>query len=168
MPGSSYREDITDEQLIDVLLGNRVYTPSLTVMNKIDLVNAGFTNELTSKLPYNFVPVSAESDVNIAALKEEIYKKLDFVRIYMRRRTGETDFKEPMIVRNGSSVLEVCNKVHRNIKDEFRYALIWGKSVKFGGPEGRDQPPADGRGRTHARHEMTDTDIIGPSVLGVS
>ncbi|MDG6926391.1 MAG: GTP-binding protein [Nitrososphaerota archaeon] len=142
------REDITDEQLIDVLVGTRVYTPSLTIMNKIDLVNAGFTNELTSKLSYKFVPVSAESNINITALKEEIYKRLDFVRIYMRRRTGETDFEEPMIVRNGSSVLEVCNKVHRNIKDEFRYALIWGKSAKFGGQ------------RVGITHRLMDEDII--------
>jgi hypothetical protein len=142
------REDITDEQLIDVLLGSRVYTPSLTIMNKIDLVNAGFTNELSSKLSYKFVPVSAESNINIAALKEEIYKRLDFVRIYMRRRSGETDFEEPMIIRNGSSVLEVCNKVHRNIKDEFRYALIWGKSAKFGGQ------------RVGITHMLMDEDII--------
>jgi len=142
------REDITDEQLIDVLLGTRVYTPSLTIMNKIDLVNAGFTNELTSKLQFKFVPVSAESNVNISALKEEIYQRLDFVRIYMRRRTGETDYEEPMIVRNGSSVLEVCNKVHRNIKDEFRYALIWGKSAKFGGQ------------RVGITHMLMDEDVI--------
>ncbi len=127
------REDITPDQLIDVLAGNRTYVPSLTVMNKIDLVNAGFTNELARKLPFKFVPISAEGDVNIAALREEIYGKLDFVRIYMRRRTGETDFEEPMIVKNGSTVLEVCNKVHRAMKDDFRYAQIWGKSVKFGG-----------------------------------
>jgi small GTP-binding protein len=142
------REDIDDEQLIDVLLGNRIYVPSLTVMNKVDLVNAGFTNELTSKLAYDFVPVSAEGGINIEALKEEIHKKLDFVRIYMRRRTGETDFVEPMIVRNGSSVLEVCNKVHRDIKDEFRYALIWGKSVKFGGQ------------RVGINHRLMDEDIL--------
>ncbi len=142
------REDITDEQLIDVLLGNRVYSPSLTIMNKIDLVNAGFTNEITAKLRYKFIPVSAESNVNIAALKEEIYKRLDFVRIYMRRRTGETDYEEPMIIRNGSSVLEVCNKVHRNIKDEFRYAMIWGKSAKFGGQ------------RVGITHKLMDEDVI--------
>ena len=142
------REDISDEQLIDVLVGTRSYVPSLTIMNKIDLVNAGFTNELTSKLAYKFIPVSAESDINISALKEEIYKRLDFVRIYMRRRSGETDFEEPMIIRNGSSVLEVCNKVHRNIKDEFRYALIWGKSAKFGGQ------------RVGITHRLMDEDII--------
>ena len=59
------REDIDDEQLVDVLFREQGLRPSLTVMNKIDLVNAGFTNELTSKLPYNFVPISAEADVNL-------------------------------------------------------------------------------------------------------
>ncbi len=142
------REDITDEQLIDVLLGSRAYIPSLTVMNKIDLVNAGFTNALQAKLPYDFVPISAESNVNIAALKEEIYRTLDFIRIYMRRKGDEPDFKEPMIVRNGSSVLEICNKVHRKIKDEFRYAQIWGRSVKFDGQ------------KVGLEHQLKDEDVI--------
>ena len=142
------RQDVTDDQLIDVLLGNRVYTPSQTVMNKIDQVNAGFTNELTAKLPYSFVPISAESNVNIAVLKEEIYRRLDFVRIYMRRRTGETDFEEPMIVRNGSTILEVCDRVHRNMKDGFRYAMVWGRSVKFGGQ------------RVGINHRLMDEDVL--------
>jgi ribosome-interacting GTPase 1 len=142
------REDIDDSQLVDVLLGNRFYIPSLTVVNKIDLVNAGFTNELMKKLPYGFVPVSAESNVNIAALKEEIYRRLDFVRIYMRRRSGETDFEEPMIMKNGSTVLEVCNKVHRGMKNDFRYALVWGKSVRFGGQ------------RVGIGHRLMDEDVL--------
>ncbi len=127
------REDIDDAQLVDVLARNRTYVPSLTVMNKIDLVNAGFTEELTRKLPYRFLPISAESDLNLQPLREEIYRRLDFVRIYMRRRTGETDFEEPMIVKNGTTIMEVCDKVHRNMKDDFRYAQVWGKSVRFGG-----------------------------------
>jgi len=142
------REDITDEQLVDVLLGNRVYIPSLMVMNKVDLVNAGFINELSTKMNNDFIPVSAETSVNLTALKEELYKKLDLIRIYMRRRSGDTDFKEPMIVRNGSSVLEVCDKVHRRIKDEFRYAQIWGKSVKFGGQ------------KVGLTHKLMDEDVL--------
>ncbi len=142
------RQDIDDQQLVDVLAGNRVYVPSLTVMNKIDLVNAGFTTEISRKLPYGFVPVSAEADVNIQALKEEIYRKLDFVRIYMRRRTGETDFEEPMVVRGGATIGDVCDKVHRGMKDEFRYAQVWGKSVKFGGQ------------RVGMAHRLMDQDVL--------
>jgi uncharacterized protein len=142
------REDITDEQLVDVLLGNRVYIPSLTVMNKVDLVNAGFINEITSKVPYKFLPVSAESNVNIAALKEEIYQRLNFIRIYMKPRGQEADLKEPLIVKNGSNVLDICNKLHRRMKEDLRYAQIWGKSVKFGGQ------------KVGVTHRLMDEDII--------
>ncbi len=142
------REDIDDAQLLDVLDGNRSYVPSLTAMNKIDLVNSGFTNELSRKLHYKFVPISAEADVNLEALREEIYRRLDFVRIYMRRRTGETDFEEPMIVKSGATILEICDKVHRNMKDGFRYALVWGKSVPFGGQ------------RVGITHRLMDEDVL--------
>lgn len=142
------RQDIDDQQLVDVMSGNRVYVPSLTVMNKIDLVNTGFTTELTRKLPYSFVPVSAEAGVNIQALKEEIYRRLDFVRIYMRRRTGETDFEEPMVVRGGATIADICDKVHRGMRDEFRYAQVWGKSVKFAGQ------------RVGMTHRLMDQDVL--------
>ncbi len=142
------RQDIDDQQLIDALSGNRVYVPSLTVMNKIDLVNTGFTTELSRKLPYAFVPVSAESNVNIQALREEIYRKLDFLRVYMRRRTGETDFEEPMVVKGGATVADVCDKVHRGRRDEVRYAHVWGASVKFGGQ------------RVGMMHRLADRDVL--------
>jgi ribosome-interacting GTPase 1 len=142
------REDINDEQLVDVLLGNRVYIPSLTVMNKVDLVNVGFIHELSSKLLYKFVPISAEGNVNLTALKEEIYKKLDFIRVYMRPKGKETDFQEPLIVRSGSNVLDICNKLHRRMKDDLRYAQIWGKSVKFGGQ------------KVGIAHRLMDQDVI--------
>ena len=142
------RQDIDDQQLVDVLAGNRVYVPSLTVMNKIDLVNAGFTTELSRKLPYDFVPVSAEANINMQALREEIFRRLNFVRIYMRRRTGETDFDEPMVVRGGATIGDVCDRVHRGMKDGFRYAQVWGKSVKFGGQ------------RVGMTHQLMDQDVL--------
>lgn len=126
-------QGLSDDQLIDVLSGNRSYIPSLAVLNKIDLVNQGFVREVQSKIGSNFIPISADADVNINALKEEIYKKLDFIRIYMHQKGKETDFKEPMIMQNGSNVGDVCNKIHRSMIRDFKYAQIWGKSAKFGG-----------------------------------
>ena len=40
---------LTDEQLIDILNGNRRYIPSIMVLNKIDLVNQGFIREIQSQ-----------------------------------------------------------------------------------------------------------------------
>ncbi len=127
------REDISDEQLIDVLIGTRTYPRSLVVMNKIDLVNAGFINEIRGRTGVDFVPISADAGINVEALKEKLFHKLDFIRIFMRPKGRETDYEEPMIVRNGSLILDICNKVHRDLKDEFRYAQVWGTSAKFPG-----------------------------------
>jgi ribosome-interacting GTPase 1 len=142
------REDIDSEQLIDFISGNKTYVQSLTVMNKIDLVNQGFLNELQSNLKAKIIPISADADINIAALKDAIYEKLDFIRIYMRPKGGETDYKEPLITRNDSTVLEICNKLHRDMRKDFKYALVWGKSVKFGGQ------------RVGLSHVLQDEDVL--------
>jgi small GTP-binding protein len=140
--------NLTDDQLIDVLNGNRIYVPSLIVLNKIDLVNQGFIQEVQSKIGNNFIPISADAIVNIDALKEAIYQKLDFIRVYMRPKGGETDYEEPMIIKNGSTVEDVCNKIHRNMAKNFRYGLVWGKSAKFDGQKiGLD-------------HKLTDEDVL--------
>jgi small GTP-binding protein len=128
--------NLTDDQLIDVLNGNRIYVPSVVVLNKIDLVNASFVQEIKSKIVgnnSNFVAISADSAINIDVLKEVIYQRLGFIRVYMRPKGRETDFKEPLIIKNGATVEDVCNKIHRNMAKNFRYGLVWGKSAKFAG-----------------------------------
>lgn len=144
--------NLTDDQLIDVLNGNRIYVPSVIVLNKIDLVNASFVQEIKSKIVGNnnnnnnnyFIAVSADSRINIDVLKEAIYQRLGFIRVYMRPKGGETDFKEPMIIKNGATVQDVCNKIHRSMAKNFRYGLVWGKSAKFAGQKvGLDHKLAD-------------------------
>jgi len=142
------REDVDSEQVIDFISGNKFYVQSLTIMNKIDLVNQGFVNELQQKSKSKFVPISADSDININALKDTIYEKLDFIRIYMRPKGGETDYNEPLITRDKSTVMDICDKLHRDLKKDFRYALVWGKSVKFGGQ------------RVGINHILQDEDVL--------
>ena len=142
------REDIDSDQLIDYISGNTTYAESVTIMNKIDLVNQGFVTELEEKSNWKFIPVSAETNTNITALKEKIYEMLDFIRIYMRPKGGKTDYEEPLIVRKDSTILEVCNKIHRNVKREFRFGMVWGKSVKFGGQ------------RVGLNHILQDEDVL--------
>lgn len=138
------RENITVDELIDVLVGNRVYIPSLTVLNKVDLVNEGYLNNL----PFDFIPVSAESGLGIDRLKEAIYDKLDFIRVYTKPRRDKPDLDEPMMLRRGATIRDVCLKLHRDLLDNFRYALVWGKSAKHPGQ------------KVGLNHVLEDGDII--------
>ena len=142
------REDVTSEQVADHIAGNISYSKALTILNKIDLVDKQFLNNLKTKIKSDVIEVSANSDINIDLLKEKIYEKLKFIRIYMRPKGGETDFKEPLIAREGDSVEDVCNKLHRSMKKQFRYGMIWGKSVKFGGQ------------RVGLNHILLDEDVL--------
>jgi hypothetical protein len=142
------REDIDSEQLIDFLASNKTYADALTIINKIDLVDDEFLKNLKSKIKSEFIPVSADSNKNIDLLKDKIYEKLKFIRIYMRPKGKETDFEEPLITREGSTVGDICNKLHRNLKKQFRYGMVWGKSVKFGGQ------------RVGLNHTLVDEDVL--------
>ncbi|HJT85201.1 MAG TPA: GTP-binding protein [Nitrososphaeraceae archaeon] len=125
--------NIQVDDLIDVLAGNRVYPPSIIVLNKIDLIEKKALNAIIPFLGKNVVPVSAHSDLNIDLLKDSIFNRLEFIRIYMRPKGQETDYKEPLIVRKDTKVKDICAKLHRTMLRDFRFALVWGNSVKFEG-----------------------------------
>ncbi|MCJ7760796.1 TGS domain-containing protein, partial [Candidatus Bathyarchaeota archaeon] len=72
-----------------------------------------------------------DRNINLDKLKEAIYNRLNFIRIYLKPRNGEPDFKEPLILTAGSTVSHVCAKIHRKFAEEAKYALVSGTSVKF-------------------------------------
>ena len=129
--GVIIREDITDDQLIDVIAGNRRYIPSITVLNKIDLVNPKYVDEVKTRIGGDMIPISADQNVNLEELKAAIYNSLKLIKVYLKPRNGSPDFEEPLIVTAGSTISDVCNKIHRKVAAEAKYALVSGNSVRF-------------------------------------
>ena len=128
------RQDISEDQLIDVLAGNRVYVQALVVVNKIDLVSSEYVKALQSKLPgWKLVPISAERGVGLTRLKDEIYETLRFMRVFLKPQGKEADLADPLIVKAGSDVGMVCDAIHRDWRKRFRYANVWGPSAQFPG-----------------------------------
>jgi len=129
------REDLSVDELIDVLAGNRVYAKAMVVVNKIDLVkDKNYMKGLKEKFHgYDVVFVSAEKNIGIPELKETIYQNLDLISVYLKPQGKDADMDVPLIVRHGASVGDVCDSLHRSIRPNFRYSVIWGKSAKFPG-----------------------------------
>ena len=133
------REDVNEEQIIDALIGNRVYIPSLVVVNKIDAANV--------EKNINAVYVSAKTGEGIEELKEKIFEKLDLVRIYLKPEGKEVE-KKPMVLKKGAKIKDVCLRLHKDFIKNFRYAVIYGPSADFPGQ------------RVGLNHEVRDGDIV--------
>jgi len=53
-------EDITDDQLIDAIMKNRIYIPSLILLNKIDMLSAEDLKKVRAELGSPVIEISAE------------------------------------------------------------------------------------------------------------
>jgi small GTP-binding protein len=136
------------DQLIDALESNRVYMPCIYVMNKIDQISIEEL-DIVSRIPHN-CPVSAEKQWNVDGLLECIWDHLNLIRFYTKPKGQIPDYNEPVIVRNDRPPnLEVfCNRIHRQIYKRFKYAWVWGTSVKH-------QPQRVGKD-----HVLEDEDVV--------
>ena len=86
------REDITVDQLVDVVQGNRQYKPCLYLYNKIDTITIEEVDQL-ARMPHSVVG-SVSLNMNIGKpdeddlLKAKMWEYLGLTRIYTKRRGG--------------------------------------------------------------------------------
>ncbi|KAF9498127.1 developmentally regulated GTP-binding protein [Pleurotus eryngii] len=142
------REDITTDEFIDVLIGTRKYMPCLYVYNKVDAISLEQLDKI-SREPHSVV-ISCEMDLNIDYLIDRIWDELALVKIYTKKRGAHPDLSDPICLRKGATIENVCNGIHRSLAANFRYALIWGKSSKF-------SPHAQ---KVSLSHQVQDEDVV--------
>ncbi|MFB6218835.1 MAG: OBG GTPase family GTP-binding protein, partial [Halobacteriaceae archaeon] len=96
------RENIDVDRLVDGVMDNRVYLPSLTVVNKADLVDSGYADTVRENLrdagvdTDEAVFISAEEERGLDALKEAIWERLGLIRVYMDKPGRGVDYEEPL------------------------------------------------------------------------
>ena len=66
-------------------------------------------------------------------LKETIFENLNLVRVYLKPQGRKADMNDPLVIKKGSTVIDACDKLHKEFVKNFRHAKIWGTSVKFPG-----------------------------------
>jgi small GTP-binding protein len=126
------REDITDDQLIDIIEGQRKYVPAIVVLNKIDTVSADKLSKVIKSV-HPDISISASEKEHLEELKALIYDKLDLMRIFLKEPGKEADMEIPLIISYNSAIRDVCSKLHKDFVAKFRFARVWGKSSKFPG-----------------------------------
>ena len=141
------RCDATVDQLIDVIEGNRKYIPCIYVLNKIDQLTIEEL-DIIDQMPHH-VPISAHHGWNFDELLESIWEYCKMIRIYTKPKGQIPDYNAPVVLHDHSpSVEDFCNKLHKQMISQFKYAWVWGSSV-------RHQPQKCGK-----EHILNDEDVV--------
>lgn len=96
------REDIHVDDLIDIIEGNRKYVRCIFVYNKIDTISIEEVDEIARRKDH--VVISCNLKLNLDYLLEQMWEKLDLVRVYTKKRSCLPDFEDPIVLsveRNG-------------------------------------------------------------------
>lgn len=128
--------------------------PTLIAANKADIPGAleqygPLEKEFGGRYP--IVMVSAEEKVGLEELGQEIFRALRVIRVYTkspREKLEEFVKVNPVVLPIGSTVEEAADRIHKDLRRQLKYAVLWGQSGKFHGQR---------VGRTH---RLADEDII--------
>ena len=100
---------------------------------------------------YPVLMLSAEENVGLDDLGEEVFRALKVIRVYTKSPREKIDaFKrtDPVVLSVGSTVADAAIQVHRELGRDLKYAVLWGESGKFEGQ------------RVGRQHKLTDGDIV--------
>ncbi len=148
------REDVDVDRLIDGVMDNRVYLPSAVAVNKVDLVDDAYLEETEAALadlgvdPAAATYVSAETGEGLEALAERLWDALGLARVYMDKPGRGIDYEEPLVLREGDTVADACEKLGGTFREGFRFARVTGPSAKHD-----DQ-------QVGLDHELADEDVL--------
>jgi len=107
----------------------------LVVGNKGDLTGADENLAILQELfreRLHIIMISAKEGLHLEGLKGQVYSLLDVLRVYSKRPGHEPDFSAPVILKRGSTVLDLAKEIHKDFYNRLQYARIWG-SGKFDG-----------------------------------
>ncbi|WP_137288725.1 OBG GTPase family GTP-binding protein [Natronorubrum halophilum] len=129
------QEQVTIDRLIDGLMKNREYIPSITCVNKVDLIDPDYKETVDEQLrerdldPEDVTFISAEKEKGLDVLKDRIWENLGLIRVYMEKPGRGIDWEEPLVVERGTTVDEAIEKLGGEMQERFRFARVTGPSA---------------------------------------
>ena len=81
---------------------------------------------------FTLISISAKGGIGLEGLKEEIYRRLDIIRVYTKAPGMKADLEEPIVLKRGSTVEDVAQSIHKDFHAKLKYAQLWG-SGKYDG-----------------------------------
>ncbi len=102
---------------------------ALIVANHVDEASASQRLDVLRELyteTFEIYPISASTGQGLELLQKGIYQGLEILRVYTKSPGRRTNYKAPLVLESGSSVIEAALKLHKEFGDNFKFARAWG------------------------------------------
>jgi len=122
----------------------------LIVGNKNDLKGSNGNWEILRSQYAKLFPlasISAKEGSGLEEFKGAVYQALNIIRVYTKTPGSKADLSDPMILERGSTLEEAAESLHKDFRQNLRYAVVWG-SGKYDGQ------------RASKGHILQDGDIV--------
>ncbi|MFP3483411.1 MAG: TGS domain-containing protein [Caldivirga sp.] len=119
--------EATLDDVEDALIRSPVYKPTIIILNNHDACREGLTNLNVPIIPAKL----SECIINRAVLAETILRHLDLIRVYTKEPWSSKPTDKPFIMRRGSTVGDLAQRIHSDLFRNFKYAKVWSNSGFF-------------------------------------
>ncbi len=127
--------------------GGEITKRALMVGNKEDAEGAkergAFLVELYAA-DFPVLTISAASGSNLETLRRALYDGLGVLRVYTKSPGKKPEHDAPFVLKQGSTILDVAEAVHKDIASALKFARVWGADTFDGQRVTRDYVVQDG------------------------
>ncbi len=97
---------------------------------------------------FPLIAVSTETAEGFERLPGRIFEELGIVRVYTKKPGKDPVLENPLILKQGMTVLDAAEKLHKDFARNLKFARLWGPSARFPGQ------------RVERDHILADRDIV--------
>ncbi len=134
------------------LFSSTVYKPTLIVANKVDVPKAGAAlqnfKQALKDVEIPILPVSCLNSQGLEDLGGFIFKMLGIIRIYTKEPSDKEPSPNPIVVKEGTTVIDIAKELHSSLYRRFQYGRVWGQSAKYPGQ------------KVGSNHTLKDGDVL--------
>jgi len=131
------RGKVTLDNIEDSLFSSSIYKPTIVIANKMDAAGAEenllYLKEALKEHDIPVLPVSCKNNQGLEDLGNLIFRMLKIIRVYPKEPGAKKPFGKPIVMKEGTTAIDVAKKLHSKLYKKFRYARIWGPSAKYPG-----------------------------------
>jgi uncharacterized protein len=102
--------------------------PFLTVGCKADVEGAAERQAIVSEIigaDIPIMPISTKTHAGLEDLRNTLFQRLHIIRVYTKRPSHPADMRDPVILPEGSCVLDAAVHLHKDFASQLKFAKYW-------------------------------------------